>query len=81
MRKEAGPELWWKLWEIAESEGIQLPGDWSESEEETETELEEEEESEGSETSEEPEYCFGSSDSEDYVGEQEEYLAVFGERE
>ena len=79
MRKEAGPELWWKLWEIAENEGIQLLGDWSESE--TESELEEEEESEGSETEEEPEYCFGSSDSEDYVGEQNEYLDVFEERE
>ena len=80
MRKEAGPELWWKLWEIAESEGVQLLGDWSESEEEIESELEEEEESEGSEDSEEPEYDFGSSDSEDYVGEQEDYTIVFGAR-
>ena len=79
MRKEASPVLWWRLREIAENEVNQLLGEWSESE--TESDLEEEEESEGSETEEEPEYCFGSSDSEDYVGEQEEYLAVFGERE
>ena len=93
MWKEAGPVVWWKLREIAESEGVQLLGDWSESEEETESELgeaesesvgeeyvEEEEESEGSEDSEELEYDFGSSDSEDYSGEQEDYTIVFGAR-
>ena len=81
MRKEASPELWWKLREIAQNEVNQLLGEWSESE--TESDLEEEEESEGSETEteEEPEYCFGSSASEDYEGEQSEYLDVFEERE
>ena len=79
MRKEASPDLWWRLREIAESEVNQLL-EWSESE--TESDLEEEEESETSETEteEDPEYCFGSSASEDYEGEQREYLDVFEER-
>ena len=76
MRKEAGPNIWWRLQRISESEE-ELFGDWSESEEEEveseceETEIEseceefveEEEESEGSEDSEEVPYGFGSSDS------------------
>ena len=79
MRKEAIPDLWERLREIAESEVNQLL-EWSESE--TESDLEEEEESETSETEteEDPEYCFGSSASEDYEGEQREYLDVFEER-
>ena len=76
MRKEAIPDLWERLKEIAESE-VNLLLEWSESE--TESDLEEEEESETSETEteEDPEYCFGSSASEDYEGEQWEYLDVF----
>ena len=80
MRKEARPDLWERLKEIAEAEVNELL-DWTESE--TESELEEEEESETSETEteEDPEYCFGSSASEDYEGEQWEYLDVFVARE